>query len=422
MGYTAMKGGIEAIERAEALLREPDPDAAPVPSAPQIRDHLRASVDRAMGEGGLYDRELAALAVRQSEGDSMEATLLLRAYRSTLARLAYTEPCDGDEMDVLRRITPAFKSAPGGQLLGRTRDYSQRLLETSEIVSPGAAGDIPTEETSESSSLRAGSETVQANEHWTRDGRFPKLSAFLREEGLLEEQPADDATAPYDITRDPLRFPAQRSARLQALARGDSGAMVALAYSTMRGFGVVHSTLCELRVGWLPVRVRHPYRGEPVCIGEIEVTEVEDLNLSKHTGASSQDATRFSRGYGLVFGENERKAIAMALLDRAIESGNAGVSSAPAADEEFVLYHIDGVEGSGFLEHLKLPHYVEFQAYAQRMRALRAAAAEGLVPEQQTVALPEREPVAVSAGGARATTEEDEHARMHHLGIEHDHG
>ncbi|MCY4501571.1 MAG: carbon-phosphorus lyase complex subunit PhnI, partial [Alphaproteobacteria bacterium] len=45
---------------------------------------------------------------------------------------------------------------------------------------------------------------------------------------------------------------------------------------------------------------------------------------------------------------------------------------APAQDEEFVLYHSDNVEASGFVQHLKLPHYVDFQSELELLRKLRA--------------------------------------------------
>jgi alpha-D-ribose 1-methylphosphonate 5-triphosphate synthase subunit PhnI len=408
MGYTAMRGGLEAIERAEELVRSLQPGHAPDLSAPQVRDHLRGAVDRVMSEGGLYDRDLAALAVRQAEGDMHEATLLLRAYRSTLPRLGYSEPPAADEMEVVRRITPAFKSTPGGHVLGRTRDYSQRLLDFS-LMKSRSSGSPLAPGIEENPSLISGDRGRNGAQPGEAP-RFERLVDLLRAAGLADDAPADDDTPPEDITRDPLRFPASRSARLQALARGETGAMTALAYSTMRGHGAVHSALAELRVGFLPLRVRHPYTGGPVTVGEVEVTEVEEMTLSKHTGVGAQETSRFGVGYGLIFGENERKAIAMALLDRTIESG----ANVPAADEEFVLYNIDGVEASGFVEHLKLPHYVEFQALTQRMRALQERLADGL----DGIGEAQRPGKVVLAG---ATSAGADHAELHALGVEHDH-
>jgi alpha-D-ribose 1-methylphosphonate 5-triphosphate synthase subunit PhnI len=79
------------------------------------------------------------------------------------------------------------------------------------------------------------------------------------------------------------------------------------------------------------------------------------------------------RGYGLVFGHSERKAMSMAIVDRALRDNAAaqGGQVAPVQDEEFVLYHSDNVEASGFVQHLKLPHYVDFQADLQNIRRLR---------------------------------------------------
>jgi alpha-D-ribose 1-methylphosphonate 5-triphosphate synthase subunit PhnI len=85
---------------------------------------------------------------------------------------------------------------------------------------------------------------------------------------------------------------------------------------------------------------------------------------------------QFTRGYGLAFGEGERKAMAMALVDRALRASELGEEkTAPAQDAEFVLYHSDSVEASGFVQHLKLPHYVDFQAELNLIRRLRQNAA-----------------------------------------------
>ena len=90
---------------------------------------------------------------------------------------------------------------------------------------------------------------------------------------------------------------------------------------------------------------------------------------------------QFTRGYGLVFGEAERKAMVMALVDRALRGRELGEDTqSPAQDEEFVLYHSDNVEASGFVQHLKLPHYVDFQSELVLVRNLRAARGVGPCP------------------------------------------
>jgi alpha-D-ribose 1-methylphosphonate 5-triphosphate synthase subunit PhnI len=106
-----------------------------------------------------------------------------------------------------------------------------------------------------------------------------------------------------------------------------------------------------------------------VVIGQITVCECEMINQFK---GSSAAPPQFTRGYGIVFGEAERKAMAMALVDRSLRAAELGEeTSSPAQDEEFVLYHSDNVEASGFVQHLKLPHYVDFQSELDLIRRLR---------------------------------------------------
>lgn len=354
MGYTAMRGGLAAIEAAEALVttRTRGDDGAVMPPA-EVRTKMSLGVDRVMGEGGLYDPVAAAVALVQTEGDLHEASFVIRAYRSTLPRLGYSTPTDTGDMRVMRRITPAFQDVPGGQLLGATRDFTQRLLDWR--LADGAAGE---------GADRAASE-AEGDSGPGDPPAFPRIADLLRAEGLLPEaRPAGNE--PDDITRDPIFFPASRSARLQTLARGETGSMVAFAYSTMRGYGALaHGTIAELRTGTVPLRINHPYTGNAVKVGEVPVTEAEEFTVSPHR--VPDDVEQFALGYGLVFGQNERKAIAMAILDRHLEDGGGSIAS----DQEFVLMHIDGVEATGFVEHLKLPHYVEFQSILQGMRRRR---------------------------------------------------
>lgn len=356
MGYTAVKGGLDAILAAEALISAGDGRL----NAAQVGRGARLLIDQVMGEGGLYAPELAALAIAQAEGDPIEAAFLLRAYRSTLPRIGYTLPSDGRRMRVLRRISSTFKDIPGGQVLGRTRDYTQRLLDVDGRFAAKARAAAPPA-------------TAIGGEGWPV---FPSVVDALREEGLVR-QTTDDPTEPADITRDALRFPAPRSARLQALARGETGFMVAIGYSAQRGLGAAHPTIAELRSGELPLQIRHPLTHDPVVLGAVSLVEVEMIN---HTaggvggativGGEGESSERFDLGYGLAFGRNERKAIAMSIIDASMNiPGNSG----PAADEEFVLSHCDALESSGFVEHLKLPHYVTFQSALDRVRFRRLA-------------------------------------------------
>lgn len=352
MGYVTVKGGAEAILEAEKLASMGSAASAyPEIDIGQVREHMKCAVDQVMGEGGLYAPELAALAIKQAEGDMFEAAFLLRAYRSTLPRLGYSVAADTHEARVIRRISSTFKDIPGGQVLGATRDYTERLLNFG-LLHEKADAFANTEERTNSGE---------------RVPIFAKVIDMLRQERLVGRQMQQMEAEPFDITRESIRFPAPRSARLQALCRGETGAMLCLAYSSMRGFGGVHPTLAELRVAYLPLKIKHPYTGRVVKVGEVLVTECESV-CKVVEKAEENSAPQFSLGYGLVFGQNERKVISMSILDRAMASkGNL----APAEDQEFVLYHIDGVDSMGFVEHLKLPHYVTFQSALDRMRKIQ---------------------------------------------------
>lgn len=361
MGYVAVKGGEEAIRAARAFARHlrsrsaGDGRQAPL-AAEAIRDQLRLAVDRVMAEGSLYAPLYAALALKQAEGDPIEAAFILRAFRSTQRRELRSEIAQTDQMRVIRRISAAFKDVPGGQVLGPTRDYSIQLLDFSLLDEDDRAVEA---------FLR--SYTAIDPAELGEQARFPRVLDLLRAEGLLARR-ADRATCPpFDVTREAVRFPAPRSAKLQLLSRGESGALMALAYSTMRGYGNVHPVVGELRVGYVPLVLRHPAAEEPLIAGEVLVTEAEVIS-TEFTADGQGGSTAFSVGYGLCFGHNELKAISAAILDRATRHER---SENPGEDEEFVLLHTDGIESSGFTAHWKLPHYVTFQSELDRLRMAR---------------------------------------------------
>src|SRR5919109_2747214 len=129
--YVAVKGGEAAIQNAHRLLadRRRGDRSVPAIRLDQIVEQLALAVDRVMAEGSLYDRELAALAIKQARGDLIEAIFLVRAFRTTCPRFGASEPLDTASMDVRRRISAIFKDLPGGQVLGPTFDYTHRLLD-----------------------------------------------------------------------------------------------------------------------------------------------------------------------------------------------------------------------------------------------------------------------------------------------------
>ncbi len=351
--YVAVKGGEAAIEAAHKLLahdRRGDP-AVPEITAEQIREQLSLAVNRVMCEGSLYDTDLAALAIKQARGDLIEAIFLARAYRTTLPRFGYSKPADTGAMHIRRRISATYKDLPGGQVLGPTFDYTHRLLD------PALAG----------MSAPAAPEQADPGEHTAA----PHVTGLLNGEGLIEPNALQAADAPVaDLTRGALAFPANRDLRLQSLARGDEGFLLALGYSTQRGYGRTHPFAGEIRMGEVEVSFVPEELGFEVPLGDVTLTECEMVNQFM---GSSEAPPQFTRGYGLVFGHSERKAMSVALVDRALRTAEFGEDIiAPAQDAEFVLSHADNVQATGFVEHLKLPHYVDFQAELALLRQLRA--------------------------------------------------
>ncbi len=356
--YVAVKGGEAAILNSYKLLdqqRRGD-TTQPELSVAQIQSQLKLAVDRVMTEGSVCDPELAALAIKQASGDLVEAIFLLRAYRATLPRLGSTEPLDTAQMQLDRRISATFKDLPGGQVLGPTYDYTQRLLDFTLLAN------------AQDADLSAGNGVSPQGES------VPRVVDLLNQEGLIERHPRPgNDPAPKDLTREPLRFPASRATRLQNLARGDEGFLLSMAYSTQRGYAHSHPFVGELRLGRVALEVVPEELDFPISIGDIEITECEMVN---QFAGSKNEPPQFTRGYGLAFGHSERKAMAMSLVDRALRAEELGEAiESPAQMQEFVLSHSDSLEASGFVQHLKLPHYVDFQAELELVRKMRAQAA-----------------------------------------------
>ncbi len=399
--YVAVKGGERAIEAAHELLareRRGDP-AVPEITPAQIKQQLSLGVARVMAEGSLYDPELAALAIKQARGDLIEAIFLVRAYRTTLPRFGYSSPVETGQMAVRRRVSATFKDVPGGQILGPTFDYTHRLIDFGlEKSSPSGRGLGEGSEDAEESRAQVTSsfhpspcpsrsgrgdagtsladETPSPCEMRAASDDMPRVLDILGSDGLIEPSRKDTAPTaePGDITRQPLDFPASRDVRLQTLARGDEGFLLALGYSTQRGYGRTHPFAGEILIGECRIEAFLPELGFAVEIGEITLTECETINQFK---GSKTEPPQFTRGYGLVFGQAERKAMATALVDRSLRAQELDeFTGAPAQDEEFVLAHSDNVQATGFVEHLKLPHYVDFQSELELLRRLRRDAEE----------------------------------------------
>jgi alpha-D-ribose 1-methylphosphonate 5-triphosphate synthase subunit PhnI len=400
---------MDAILAAERLIHRKR-EQAPWASAEQITGMFRLAVDRVISEAGLYDEGAAADAFRQAEGDLLEAAHLMRAYRSSLPRLAVTKPADPDELTVLRRIVPASRTPDGPQLLGRTTDYTARVLDRpdgpprvagdtaalgpagapamatavtaaevpgSAAEVPGPAAEVPGPAAEVPGPAAEGAEPaaevpgvpevagIPGAGQRRQPRRFSELLARLDLTVVHDQAPQDDE--PFDVTRSAARPPAPRSAVLASMARAETGALVALWYRSVRGpDGAIHEvTLGEVRHGRLPLRVIHPLTGDPVDVGSVRVTEVEAI---EDLDGPDEDRGRLDIGYGLCFGHNERKAIAMASMDIACRRAEGDEL------EQLLLLTTDGLDSGGFLEHLKLPHYVTFRSIVDRKLAARGPA------------------------------------------------
>lgn len=368
MAYVAVTGGQKAVRRSIGLLKRCRTKGRKIIELRALENRMELLVHRVMSEAGFYAPAYAALALKQSEGSTEEAVFLLRAYRSTLSRDYYSKTLDGEEIRLSRRISAAFKDVAGGQFLGATYDYTHRLLDFSLL------SETPEDE-------RRIKEEWNHYKERKEEITAPRVSGFLRQEGLITDK--KDDSEPADITLNPLTFPAPRSAVLQTLTRADTGYISGLAYAGIRGFGPSHPTVGELRTGELEVIIEHPVlEGEEMTAGEILVTEVESFFPEEVSREDENDPLKkmqsgqgdkvdpntnrlkLAVGYGLVFGRNDTKAIAMSILDRMMDTEGDTILQ----NQEFVLLHGDCLEMNGFISHLKLPHYVTFQSKLDRVR------------------------------------------------------
>ena len=345
MAYVATRGGERAIEQAERLFRA-EMGKITADRVAEIERALPWLIDRLMGEASLYARDLAALALAQSGGELYEALLLLRAWRTTQPRIAVAQPIAQADLFTHRRISAAFKDVPGGQVLGPTLDYSHRLLEVGVLT--GTAFCPPP--------VEPAATPMAAHQ--------PALTEWQKAQGLIAD-PQPDPVAPDDIpdlTREPLLFPVARAHRLQSLARADTGGTLALGYSAQRGYSAAHPTVNELRLAEANVLVRHP-DGTEFSVGRVRVSQCEMISKTVDPVTKAES---LHLGFCATLGWNEVKVIAGSTLDLNMDLG----SDQPAGDEDFVLYHTEPVESSGFCIHLKLPHYVTFQSSLDALRGI----------------------------------------------------
>ncbi|QPT39689.1 Bacterial phosphonate metabolism protein (PhnI) [Oligella ureolytica] len=338
--YVPVKGGAEAIAASRAAVdkaRRGDLGLDEI-AIEQIIEQMALAVDRVMTEGGLYDRRLAAIALKQSQGDMAEAVFLLRAHRAQLVDFGAAEMLDLNHLKRTRHISATQKELVGGQILGATYDYTHRLLDFSL-----ANSSQPNAESSESVSE---SPAVAVDKNSTQTTHYEDL--------IRREAPQE----PVDITRKVTALEVGSSERLATLVRGEEGYLTGLAYESLRRASSTHPYVAELSAGAIEVMVAVEELGLTVSVGEIDLTAC--TTLMPDFGQEAQ----LLEGFGIAFGANERKAVAMGVVDLAVKSDQN-----LSAD---VLMHVDGVASSGYVSHLKLPHYSDFDADIARLRRVHA--------------------------------------------------
>ena len=259
-----------------------------------------------------------------------------------------------------RRISATYKDLPGGQVLGPTFDYTHRLLD----FALAADGPAP---------RRRAAPRPQAD----RRADAARRPRCWRSEGLIAARGRRRDAEPGDLTREPLAFPADR-ARAAAGAGARRRGLPARRSAIRRSAATrnAHPFVGEIRVGDVAVEIRA--RRSSASRSRSATSASPNARWSTSSTAAATEPPQFTRGYGLVFGHGERKAMAMALVDRALRADELGedVDGAGAGARSSCCSHCDNVEATGFVEHLKLPHYVDFQSRArERAHDARSAAA-----------------------------------------------
>jgi alpha-D-ribose 1-methylphosphonate 5-triphosphate synthase subunit PhnI len=333
MAYYAIKGGEEAIKNSLDFYGDITQNADKLDDSDLI-EGLTFSIDRVMSEGSLYSKKLAVKAIKRSAGDMLNASFFLRAHRSSCQRIGIAKTIDVNDMRLKRRISSAFKDIEGGQLLGPSNDYEIKLLV-----------DLIKEE--------ANVETFSNKDNVIKSALTP-----LRDDNLIKLLPKEEI--PSDITRNYPTQPYSRSSVLQVMSRAETGSLLCVGYTTMRGYGDIHPTIGDLRIGELDIKFTHPFTKKEVKVGTIEATSVECVGTFN---TDSNGDTKLTTGFGFCFGKNETKAISMSMIDLSLYNTHYSVGGEHviAADFDMIMNHLDGIESYGMTNHFKLPHYVTFQ-------------------------------------------------------------
>ena len=332
--YVPVKGGEQAIAASRIAVersRRGD-DTIPEIEINQIMAQMSLALDRIMSEGGLYDRRFAAIAFKQAQGDIAEAVFLVRAHRAQLANFGSSQNIDLKTMHYSRHISATQKELAGGQILGATYDYTHRLLNM-DLEHSRPQCELP-------KSVITAPSSPSSSE--------PLYADLIRTE---------ISKAPIDITRTVLPSLPDPCERLAHLARGEEGYLTGLAYESLRKASTSYPYVAQLMRGSVEIFVELEDLNLTVSIGEVELTACTTV------APNFSSSPHLEAGFGIAFGANERKAVAMAIVDQHFKIEGATSDA---------LMHTDGVAASGYVSHLKLPHYSDFDADLARLRRVQA--------------------------------------------------
>jgi alpha-D-ribose 1-methylphosphonate 5-triphosphate synthase subunit PhnI len=296
--------------------------------------------EQVCAEAGLWETTAARRALDQSRGDAAHAVSMLRVWAATQPHV-HALPVHPDDIAIVRRLSSAYPRIPGGQWLGVAPELMSRQLNwtdesvdtdhgepTAEQSPDDRIGDVPTRTTT------------------------PRVRDLIDAAGVVPTPADGDGDDP---ARTVLMPPFTRADRLALLARGETGALVALAALILARRQ--EAVMVELTVSIAAIRVVHPRTDVPCAVAEVPITEVEvvlDADVDGRPGLAA--------GWGASMGTVERRAISLALLDGAMQA-DGELREPLTLDEQTVIAATDGPATHGFVEHLRLPHYASFAAY-----------------------------------------------------------
>ncbi|MGK2853337.1 MAG: carbon-phosphorus lyase complex subunit PhnI [Microbacteriaceae bacterium] len=296
-------------------------------------------------EAGLWEPEAARRALDQAHGDPAHAVSMLRVWAATQPHLE-APAIQPSDIVLTRRLSSAYPQVPGGQWLGFAPELKARQLDW------GAPSDVGAGNGSGVDAQEPPPAEPEPSADAPRRDDTPRVRDLIQGAPMVIP-PADGMGD--DPARAVLAPPHSRANRLAILARGETGALVALAAMILGRRQ--EAVLVEMTVGDATVRIPHPRSGVPVAVAQLPITEVEvvlDADVDGHPG--------LAMGWGATLGTVERRAIALALLDAAILA-DGDLAEPLTLDEQTLIAATDGPATNGFVEHLRLPHYAGFTAY-----------------------------------------------------------